>query len=84
MSAQRYFCAVLIFAVNGGESQLHAPAALSPGKEPPVDSHWLGIFADLVTGLDVAILSPRLVWADVVEGCRVVLCASPIRDGAIV
>jgi hypothetical protein len=31
--------------------QLHAPAALPPGKEPPV-SHWIGGWMDPRDGLD--------------------------------
>jgi hypothetical protein len=31
--------------------QLHAPAALPPGKEPP-GAHWIGGWVDLRAGLD--------------------------------
>jgi hypothetical protein len=31
--------------------QLHAPAALSPGKEPPT-THWIGGWVDPIADLD--------------------------------
>jgi hypothetical protein len=32
--------------------QLHAPAALPPGKEPPPRTHWIGGWVDPRAGLD--------------------------------
>jgi len=34
--------------------QLHAPAALPPGKEPPV-THWIGGWVDLRAVLDAVV-----------------------------
>jgi len=37
----------------GGSDQLHAPAALLPGKEPP-HTHWVGGWVGPAVGLDAA------------------------------
>jgi hypothetical protein len=42
---------LLTLALVDGSGQLHAPAALSPGKEPP-GTHGIGRWVDVRAGLD--------------------------------
>jgi hypothetical protein len=46
--------AFLTSALEGGDGQLHAPAALPPGKEPP-STHWIWGWVGTRAGLDTKV-----------------------------